>query len=125
MRNLKILTFISFLIIIFAGCEKEEYKVEYTVSSGKNLFPARIVFQNEMNDEQTLQEQELPWTYQFTGEEGNEVKIAAKAFSTGNITLIGTDTLNVTISVNGSVYKEDIGIINNAGSVEIVVSGKL
>lgn len=125
MRTLKpILTF-AVLLIFTTSCEKEIYKVEYSITSGLNIFPANIVYIDENQNEQTLQLHTLPWSYDFSGDEGMEFRISAKVVPVGNNALIGVDTLRLKITINGSVLKEAVGQIDGGGSGIVIISDKL
>lgn len=118
-----LLTSFLFFTIFFIGCQEEEYEVKYSVISGIEGFSAKITFKDAKKSEQTLQDAILPWDYVFNGHGGDSIKISAKVFDGGNISIIGTDTLKVIIFINGQKYKENSGIIINSNSDLITVSG--
>ncbi len=125
MKNFQWVLTLIFLLLLISGCEKETYKVEYSITSHLNILPANITYIDENQDEQSLQLHSIPWTYAFSGDEGMEFRLSAKLVPVGNNALIGVDTLKLKIMVNGSVLKEAVGFIDGGGSDVVIVSGKL
>jgi len=112
-----------FLLIFFVGCQEDEYEIKYSVISGIDSLPAKILFKGAMKTEQFLTDEILPWSYNFIGEKGDSIKVAANVFDNGTIRMIGTDTLKVLVFINGIKYKDNLGLIIKSSSDVITVSG--
>jgi hypothetical protein len=116
------LTFFVFSIM-FIGCQEDEYEIKYSVTSGIAGHSAKIIFIDAKNSDQILSNEDLPWNFSFNAQKGDSIKVSANVFDDGNIRIIGTDTLNVIIFINGMKYKENKGIIINSSSEIITVNG--
>ena len=112
-----------FIVIFFLACGSDKLEIEYIVNSDRNIFPAKIKYFDSNQNEQTLVDISLPWTYAFKAKEGDKLKLSADLYITGNIAYIGVDTMRLKILLNGSVLKEATDIIINRSMEEVTIEG--
>jgi len=114
MNRLYVLT-ISFLLLVCNSCEKdEEIYVEYEVT-GTSQISINITYLNENESLLLLENQTVPWSYEFFGSKGGMVYISAeKQITSGSV--------KVAIYRNSSLWKESTtlepyGIVSEIGKL--------
>jgi hypothetical protein len=122
MKYKYLIILLFFSITLLTSCGSDDYDIEYQVTSRINIIPAKIVYIDSKQSEQTLLDVSLPWNYNFKAEEGDLLKITTYLFNTGNNVMIGKDTMHVKILLNGSSFKEVSGVIINGSMEELSIS---